>query len=208
MSTVSETAIDTATAAPYVCASIPAWREQTRAATAQGQTVAAFLSHCHPLNRTNARAAYLMEQTTTETAEEAEVRAIVENGDRNTIIKAIRDALKKRSGKAWSVTGGSGTAYGWIRIDAPPSRRICHVRRKADAVADRPEDYEEYEDPARPGGSMTRADRAELASLLGKEDATHVQGESIPADYSHRREYLHRALHGHPGNFRGRDYWD
>lgn len=36
--------------------------------------------------------------------------------DRNTTIACIRAGLKARSGKAWSVKGGTGTAYGWIRI--------------------------------------------------------------------------------------------
>lgn len=43
--------------------------------------------------------------------------------DRDTAIAEIRAALKRRSGKAWSVKGGRGTAYGWIEIDAPPRRR-------------------------------------------------------------------------------------
>jgi hypothetical protein len=43
--------------------------------------------------------------------------------DRDAAIKRIRAALKFRSGKDWSVTGGKGTAYGWIKIDAPPRRR-------------------------------------------------------------------------------------
>lgn len=43
--------------------------------------------------------------------------------DRDATIKRIRAALKKRSGKDWSIKGGSGTAWGWIEIDAPPRRR-------------------------------------------------------------------------------------
>ena len=35
---------------------------------------------------------------------------------RNTVAKRIRTALKHRSGKAWSVTCGRGTAWGWITI--------------------------------------------------------------------------------------------
>jgi len=42
--------------------------------------------------------------------------------NRNEVIKVIKENLKKRSGKSWSVTGGRGTAYGWITIDSPPSR--------------------------------------------------------------------------------------
>lgn len=44
--------------------------------------------------------------------------------DRNETIKRIKDALKRRSGKPWSVTGGRGTAWGWITIDAPPARTV------------------------------------------------------------------------------------
>jgi hypothetical protein len=45
------------------------------------------------------------------------------NIDRNEAIKRIKTALQKRSGKQWSVTGGRGTAWGWVEIDAPPKRR-------------------------------------------------------------------------------------
>jgi hypothetical protein len=51
--------------------------------------------------------------------------------DRDEAIKRIRAALKRRSGKAWSVTGDRGTAWGWIKIDAPPARRTWrHVQTK------------------------------------------------------------------------------
>jgi hypothetical protein len=43
--------------------------------------------------------------------------------DRDEAIKRIKAALKRRSGKAWSVTGGKGTAWGWIEIDATPKNR-------------------------------------------------------------------------------------
>ena len=46
--------------------------------------------------------------------------------DRNEAIKRIRAALKRRSGKQWSVTGDKGTAWSWINIDVPPSRRTWH----------------------------------------------------------------------------------
>ena len=58
------------------------------------------------------------------------VRVPVEDLTRDQAIKRIRDALKLRSGKPWSVTGGTGTAWGWIRIDAPPARRTRRVRAK------------------------------------------------------------------------------
>lgn len=48
---------------------------------------------------------------------------------RNEVISEIKAALKRRSRKSWSVTGGRGTVYGWIRISAPPKRCIWkHVQ--------------------------------------------------------------------------------
>jgi hypothetical protein len=101
--------------------------------------------------------------------------------DRDETISRIRAALKKRSGKAWSVTGGRGTAWGWISIDAPPKRRTN-------------------------GGNMTAADQAELATLLGLEHA-HCQGVSIPAGYDYRAEYVDRA-EGRKPSVCGTPYWD
>ena len=46
--------------------------------------------------------------------------------DRDEAIKRIRTALKRKTGKTWSVTGDRGTAWGWIRVQAPPKRRIWH----------------------------------------------------------------------------------
>lgn len=102
------------------------------------------------------------------------------NLDRATTIKRIRTALQKRSGKAWSVTGGTGTAWGWITISAPPRRRV--------------------------NGSMTEADAAELGKLLGK-DAVHHQGESVPASDTYYAEYVARA-EGRTPNVYGTQYWD
>jgi hypothetical protein len=101
--------------------------------------------------------------------------------DRDEAIKAIRRALKARSGKTWSVTGGRGTAWGWITITSPPARR------------------EKF-------GYMSEADRVELARLLGK-DSVHNQGESIPAGSDYRREYVDRA-EGRDPSVQGTPYWD
>ena len=43
--------------------------------------------------------------------------------DRAEVIKTIRAALRRRSGKNWSVRGDTGTAWGWIDISSPPARR-------------------------------------------------------------------------------------
>ena len=101
--------------------------------------------------------------------------------DRNEAISAIKSALRERSGKAWSVTGGRGTAYGWLTISAPPARRVGY-------------DY------------MTDDDRAELGRLLGMDKPCHRQGESVPASNAHYREYVARAA-GLPFVTAER-YWD
>lgn len=99
--------------------------------------------------------------------------------DRNDAIAQIRDALRERSGKQWSVTGGRGTAWGWITIEAPPRRRV--------------------------NGSMTTEDAAELAKLL---DLDCVGGTvSIPASDDYRAEYIARAKGETPTTY-GRPYWD
>jgi len=89
--------------------------------------------------------------------------------DRDTAIKAIRAALRRRSGKAWSVRGGRGTAWGWITISSPPARS-----------ADR-------------WGTMTDAEAAELGELLGLGHPVHPQGQGIPAGSRDYRNFIDRA---------------
>jgi hypothetical protein len=84
--------------------------------------------------------------------------------DRNETIKILKAELKARSKKAWSVTGGRGTAWGWIRVDAPPRRRV---------------DF-----------GLTDDDRAELSRLFQKD--VYNGGVSIPASTAHRVEYVAR----------------
>lgn len=91
--------------------------------------------------------------------------------NRNEAISRIRKALKARSGKAWSVRGGRGTAWGWIDVDAPPRRRNEHHL-------------------------MSDDDRAELAGLFGL-DAAHHQGLAISPDA--RDDYVARAETTTPG---------
>jgi hypothetical protein len=127
--------------------------------------------------------------------------------ERDETIKRIKAALKQRSGKIWSVTGGRGTAWGWITIDVPPARRTAKHRLKNgdSGYIGNPGDYEEY-DSGEPGGHMTKADRTELASLLGLDDV-HIQGVSIPAQGNYRQEYLDRA-EGRQPSVEGEPYWD
>ena len=126
--------------------------------------------------------------------------------DRNESIKEIKTALRKRSGKTWSVTGGRGTAWGWINIDAPPKRKTAHHVKKDGVLTDNPEDYEER-DTGELGGHMTPADRKELAELLGLDKPVHFQGESIPSGCNYRDEYFDRA-NGRTPEKVGTQYWD
>ena len=117
--------------------------------------------------------------------------------DRDDTIREIRAALKRRSGKAWSVTGGRGTSYGWITITAPPARCTWRTHLIGGAAYDSGE----------PGRSMSPDDAAELASLLDLEPYQARHCVSIPAGTDYRREYLDRANGREPSVF-GRPYWD
>lgn len=99
---------------------------------------------------------------------------------RGWAISRIKTALKRRSGKNWSVIGGTGTGWGWIRILSRPSRRI-------------------------ESSHMTPEDRAELASLLGL-DEVHGQGVLIPASNDYYQEYVYRAA-GRKPSVIGTEYW-
>ena len=111
---------------------------------------------------------------------------------RDEVIKEIRSALRRRSGRSWSVTGGRGTAWGWIRINVPPALRTSRAVLKAGAVTSWPEDYEEI-DTGELGGDMTKADRSMLGDLLGLPGPVHRQGGSIPPDGNYYEEYVDRA---------------
>lgn len=71
---------------------------------------------------------------------------------RTAVTKKMRQLLRQRSGKNWSVRGGRGTGWGWLDISSPPSRQD--------------------------NWRMTEEDRRELAALLGK-DSVHCQGELV-----------------------------
>jgi hypothetical protein len=116
------------------------------------------------------------------------------NGDfgygRDETIRVLRQALKIRSGRDWSVTGGRGTAWGWIKVNAPPRRRRF--------------DWNGYGE----GSNMGAEDREMLGRLLGQDGPVHPQGESIPASTDYYREYLNRAIWGDPCGVHAQPYWD
>lgn len=126
--------------------------------------------------------------------------------DRDELIAHIRTQLKRRTGRPWSVTGGRGTAWGWIRIDAPPRRRTMHAVKVDPNGGNAPENWR-MEDTGEPGGSMTDDDRRTLAEALGLPRPVHHQGESIPAGNDYRTEYFDRAA-GRPPRTTGEPYWD
>jgi hypothetical protein len=86
---------------------------------------------------------------------------------RDETIATLKAELKARTGKAWSVKGGRGTAWGWITVSAPPKR--CNDN-----------------------GHMTADDCAELALLFRLGTRVSSQGISIPASSAYYREYVAR----------------
>lgn len=101
---------------------------------------------------------------------------------RTQAISRISKALNTRSGKSWSVTGGRGTAWGWLRINVPPKAR------------------NEF-------GYMPDAARAELAVLLGLDRPVHMQGVSIASSSDYYQEFVDRA-EGRAPSVIGQPYWD
>lgn len=127
------------------------------------------------------------------------------NPDRDETIRRVRSALRRRSGRAWSVTGGRGTAWGWITVDAPPAARTA-VWVKYPNAPDYPESYFET-DTREPGcGHAPEHLRRELAALLGL-DNVHIQGWTIPAGSDYRRDAIKRAETG-SSDENPTPYWD
>ena len=131
--------------------------------------------------------------------------------DRDDAIKLIREALKKRSGKTWSVTGGRGTGWGWITIMSPPARRVAHDLNpdyhRDDPKPGAPSHFENADAPKDRRWYMSEADSIELAELLGLARPVHCQGENIPAASDYRRFYVARAL-GLEATDNPTPYWD
>lgn len=128
------------------------------------------------------------------------------NVSRDETIRAIRAALKRRSGKSWSVTGGRGTGYGWIHIDAPRRRRTGDMQPTGEKDEYGRDKYE-LVDTGQPQefGLITPQDQAELSELLGV--GVGRQGVSIADSSNHYREYIARAEGRTPDKY-GVQYWD
>ena len=134
------------------------------------------------------------------------LHSVDEDLSRAAVIARIKRALESRSGKRWSVTGGTGTAYGWLHIDVPPARRTWRDRPRpgATGLGTYAEDWEPY-DSGQPGGSMSPAERAELARLLGLDRADRYV--MVAASHDYYREYIDRAEGRVPRKI-ATPYWD
>jgi len=53
---------------------------------------------------------------------QAAINSVLSSHDRTATTKLIKTFLKARTGRTWSVTGSTGTAYGWLHIKAPAAR--------------------------------------------------------------------------------------
>lgn len=102
---------------------------------------------------------------------------------RDVAIARIKASLRQRSGRSWSVTGGTGTAWGWIRIKSMP--KACGRF-----------------------GEMTAADITELAGLLGVAESLVRGGFSIPASSDHRKQAIALAATGTTLGLKAEQYWD
>lgn len=51
--------------------------------------------------------------------------------ERKEAVRRIKAALRRKTGKTWSVHGGRGTAWGWLTVEAPKSRRVAHKENPA-----------------------------------------------------------------------------
>jgi hypothetical protein len=78
--------------------------------------------------------------------------------------KALRNVLKRRTGRLWSVKVGQGTGYSWVSINSPPARQ---------------ENY-----------GMSADDESLLAATLNESMGGYV---SIPPTPGYRLSYILRA---------------
>lgn len=112
----------------------------------------------------------------------AEVPAVVASPaltSRNETIAAIKASLKAR-GLRYSVTGGRGTAWGWITVDLMPAQL-----RSDDEL-------------------FTKELRIQMNKNFGLQGGSYI---SIPSSSAYYREYIDRAA-GREPSVKGEPYWD
>lgn len=105
--------------------------------------------------------------------------------DTDESVKRIRAALKRKTGMAWSVRRGKGTAYCWLSVGAPPRRQVAHDRNPAWNCWDMDSNEPPYfERPKVKGDLVTHTSNTDaqiLADIFGK-SAHHCQDMSISPD--------------------------
>lgn len=107
--------------------------------------------------------------------------------ERKDAVRRIRTALKKKTGKTWSVTGGRGTAWSWLCVQAPKKRRVSHKENPAWDWTDHwttESPYIEYVREDGPNYYTSDEDAKELARAFGLIDRekVHFQGLQISPD--------------------------
>lgn len=116
--------------------------------------------------------------------------------DRDEAIKRIRAALKRKTGKSWSVSGGRGTAWAWIRVQAPPRRRV-KVDENPDfefgdntvtciSKTGKPPWIDRKPDEGETAYFTSYAECIELAVAIGLERPVHYQGFQVGPDETER----------------------
>jgi len=118
--------------------------------------------------------------------------------DRNEVVKRIKAALRRKTGRTWSVHGGRGTGWGWITVEAPKGRRVSHKANPdcADPFnAPYDERVIEYVREDGRNSYTSLADCIELAEAFGFDKPTHCQGISISPDGWERYAALVEADH-------------
>jgi hypothetical protein len=126
-----------------------------------------------------------------------------EKMDRSEVTKTIKQALKKRTGRVWSVYGSRGTAWGWLTIEAPKKRRVGHINNPNFSPWDNPVGnkempYLEVEpDEEHEAWYTSNEDQEILRNALGaSKNLVGPQGLNIsPNQWDF---YLDRAINGPP----------
>lgn len=93
-----------------------------------------------------------------------------EAGDLTEYTKRLRQVLRMRTGRPWSVKVGTGTAYCWVKVEAPPKRRTVR------------------------GYAPTAEDQALLEAATG--ESAHSQGFNIPPTRGYQAALLLHAATG------------
>lgn len=106
--------------------------------------------------------------------------------ERADAVKRLKKALRTITGKTWSVSGARGTAWGWIDIQAPKSRRVGHTPNPAwkhwEMDTQEPPFFENPDAPKDERWYTNLADEAVLRDIFDMTGFYIHQGMSVPPD--------------------------